>query len=31
MKIQVVKKGVTRVSSDSICPYYVDVPPETKK
>jgi hypothetical protein len=30
MKIQIVKKGTVRVTS-SICPWVVDVPPETEK
>lgn len=28
MKIQVVKKGSSKVKTMSICPYVVDVPPE---
>jgi hypothetical protein len=31
MKIQIIKKGTVRVSSDSICPYLIDVPPENRK
>ena len=31
MKIQVVKKGNSKVKTMSICPYVVDVPPESTK
>ena len=30
MKIQVVKKG-SKVNTNNVCPWVVDVPPETKK
>lgn len=31
MKIQVIKKGNGGVKTNSICPWVVDVPPESKK
>jgi hypothetical protein len=31
MKVQVIKKGNTKVKTMSICPYVVDVPPESTK
>jgi hypothetical protein len=31
MKIQVVKKGNTKVKTMSVCPWVVEVPPETPK
>jgi hypothetical protein len=31
MKIQVVKKGSSKVKTMSMCPYVVDVPPERAK
>jgi hypothetical protein len=31
MKIQVIKKGSTKVKTMSICPFVVDVPPEEGK
>jgi hypothetical protein len=31
MKIQVVKKGSSKVKTMSMCPYVVDVPPESAK
>ena len=31
MKIQVIKKGNSKVKTMSICPYVVDVPPESTK
>ena len=31
MKIQVIKKGNSKVKTMSICPYVVDVPPESEK
>lgn len=31
MKIQVIKKGNSKVKTMSACPYVIDVPPETKK
>jgi hypothetical protein len=31
MKIQVIKKGTSKVKTMSICPYVVDVPPEEGK
>jgi len=31
MKIQVIKKGNSKVKTMSICPYVVDVPPEASK
>lgn len=31
MKIQIVKKGNSKVKTMSICPFMVDVPPEAAK
>ena len=31
MKIQVIKKGSSKVKTMSVCPYVVDVPPEAAK
>ncbi len=31
MKIQIVKKGDSKVKTMSICPFLVDVPPEAAK
>ncbi len=31
MKIQIVKKGNSKVKTMSICPFLVDVPPEAGK
>lgn len=31
MKIQIVKKGDSKVKTMSVCPYLVDVPPEASK
>lgn len=31
MKVQIVKKGNTKVKTMSVCPYVVDVPPESAK
>lgn len=31
MKVQVIKKGNTKVKTMSVCPYVVDVPPEAAK
>ncbi len=31
MKVQVIKKGNSKVKTMSICPYVVDVPPESTK
>jgi hypothetical protein len=31
MKIQIVKKGDSKVKTMSVCPYLVDVPPEAAK
>jgi len=31
MKIQVIKKATPRASADVICPWFVDVPMESKK
>jgi hypothetical protein len=31
MKIQVVKKATSKVKTMSVCPYVVDVPPESGK
>lgn len=31
MKIKVIKKGGNGTKVDSICPFFVDVPPETRR
>jgi hypothetical protein len=31
MKIQIVKKGTTKVNTMHVCPWVVDVPPEPHK
>jgi len=31
MKIQIVKKGNAKVKPMSMCPYYVEIPPEANK
>jgi hypothetical protein len=31
MKIQVIKKGNSKVKTMSVCPFVVDVPPESAK
>jgi hypothetical protein len=31
MKIQVIKKGTSKVKTMSVCPFVVDVPPESEK
>jgi hypothetical protein len=31
MKIQIVKKGDSKVKTMSVCPFLVDVPPEASK
>jgi hypothetical protein len=31
MKIQILKKGNVKVKPMSLCPYYVEIPPEANK
>ena len=31
MKIQVIKKGTSKVKTMSVCPFVVDVPPESEQ